>query len=246
MPANKSSIELGTEIQTRLIGAPATGKYIAFAPAIDQFLKGHLFGDIFGRDNLDFQSREIATISALANMEGVNPQLQSHFKAGFNVGLTEAQMRSLISVLEAKVGKKQADNASEILGKVLSSRAKKEQADSMKISLKVGDTVLTATLIDSATTRDFISLLPLTLTLKDYAGTEKISDLPKRLSTEGAPSGSDPSVGDITYYAPWGNLAIFYRDFGYASGLVILGKIDSGMEAFNVPGSVGVTIELIK
>ena len=124
MPANKSSIELGTEIQTRLIGAPATGKYITFAPAIDQFLKGHLFGDIFGRDNLDFQSREIATISTLANMEGVNPQLQSHFSIGFNVGLTEAQMRSLISVLEAKVDKKAADNANEILNKVLSSRAK--------------------------------------------------------------------------------------------------------------------------
>jgi 4-carboxymuconolactone decarboxylase len=122
MPANKSSIELGTEIQTRLIGAPATGKYITFAPAIDQYLKGHLFGDIFGRDNLDFQSREIATISALANMKGVNPQLQSHFNVGFNVGLTEAQMRSLISVLEAKVGKKEADNANEILSKVLSSR----------------------------------------------------------------------------------------------------------------------------
>jgi 4-carboxymuconolactone decarboxylase len=124
MPANKSSIELGTEIQTKLIGAPATGKYITFAPAIDQFLKGHLFGDIFGRDNLDFQSREIATISALANIEGVNPQLQSHFSIGFNVGLTEAQMRSLISVLEAKVGKKEADNANEILSKVLSSRTK--------------------------------------------------------------------------------------------------------------------------
>ena len=120
------------------------------------------------------------------------------------------------------------------------------QGDSMKIRLKVGDTVLTATLIDSATTRDFISLLPLTLTLKDYAGTEKISDLPKRLSAESAPSGSDPSVGDITYYAPWGNLAIFYRDFGYSSGLVILGKIDSGTKALNVPGSVKVTIELIK
>jgi hypothetical protein len=122
----------------------------------------------------------------------------------------------------------------------------KEQADSMKISLRVGDRVLTATLIDSATTRDFISLLPLTLTLKDYAGTEKISDLPKRLSTQGAASGSDPSVGDITYYAPWGNLAIFYRDFGYSSGLVILGKIDSGIEAFDVPGSIDVTIGLIK
>jgi hypothetical protein len=116
----------------------------------------------------------------------------------------------------------------------------------MKIRIKVGDTALTATLIDSQTSRDFISLLPLTLTLKDYAGTEKISDLPKRLSTEGAPSGSDPSVGDIAYYAPWGNLAIFYRDFGYSSGLVILGKIESGMETFNVPGSLKVRIELIK
>ncbi len=122
LPADKSSIELGTEIQTRLIGAPATGKYIAFAPAIDRFLKGHLFGDIFGRDNLDFRSREIATISALANMEGVNPQLQSHFSIGLNVGLTEAQMRGLISVLDAGVGKKQADNANEVLGKALSGR----------------------------------------------------------------------------------------------------------------------------
>jgi 4-carboxymuconolactone decarboxylase len=125
MSANKSSIELGTEIQTRLIGAPATGKYITFAPAIDQFLKGHLFGDIFGRDNLDFQSREIATISALANMTGVNPQLQSHFNVGFNIGLTQAQMRSLISVLEFKVGKKEADNASTILVKVIEARSQK-------------------------------------------------------------------------------------------------------------------------
>lgn len=122
MPANKSSIELGTEIQTRLIGAPATGKYITFAPAIDAFLKGHLFGDIFGRDNLDFQSRELATISALASIEGVNPQLQSHFNVGLNTGLTEAQLRSLISVLEANVGKKEAANANETLGKVLSNR----------------------------------------------------------------------------------------------------------------------------
>jgi alkylhydroperoxidase/carboxymuconolactone decarboxylase family protein YurZ len=124
MPANKSSIELGTEIQTRLVGRPVTGAIYTFAPAIDQFLKGHLFGDIFGRDNLDFQGREIATISALANMKGVNSQLQSHFSVGLNVGLTEAQMRSLISVLEAKVGKKEADNANEILSEVLGSRAK--------------------------------------------------------------------------------------------------------------------------
>ena len=117
----------------------------------------------------------------------------------------------------------------------------------MKMRLILEDNrVITATLIDSKTTRDFISLLPLTLTLEDYAGTEKISDLPRRLSTEDAPAGIDPAVGDITYYAPWGNLAIFYRDFGYSSGLVRLGKIDSGIEAFGAPGSVRVRIELIE
>ena len=124
LPADKSSIELGTEIQTRLAGMPVTGAIYTFTPAIDRFLKGHLFGDIFGRDNLDFRSREIATVSALSGMEGVNSQLQSHFNIGLNVGLTEAQMKGLVLVLENKVGKKEAVNAHEILGKALSNRAK--------------------------------------------------------------------------------------------------------------------------
>lgn len=116
----------------------------------------------------------------------------------------------------------------------------------MEIRITLEDAVLTATLVDSQTAQDFISLLPLTLTLEDYAGTEKISDLPGRLTTEGAPSGSDPSVGDITYYAPWGNLAIFYRDFRYADGLVILGRLDGDVAALDVPGSMTVTIELVE
>jgi len=114
----------------------------------------------------------------------------------------------------------------------------------MKIRLKLEDKVLTATLNDSKAARDFAAQLPLTLTLTDYSKTEKISDLPKKLSTDGAPSGSDPSVGDIAYYAPWGNLAIFYRDFGYSSGLVILGTIDGGIEALSGPKPVKVTIEV--
>jgi len=122
LPSDKSSIELGTEIQTSLIGSPATGRYITFAPAVDQFLKGHLFGDIFGRDNLDFQSREIATIAALASMEGLNSQLESHFHIGFNTGLTEEQMRGIVAVLESEVGKIEAKNAKEVLDKVISSR----------------------------------------------------------------------------------------------------------------------------
>ncbi len=119
-----------------------------------------------------------------------------------------------------------------------------EQANRMKINIRVRNEVVTATLIDSKITQDFISLLPLTLTLEDYANTEKVSDLPRRLSTEDASPGSDPAVGDIAYYAPWGNLAMYYNDFGYSNGLVILGKIDGDIEALKVPGSVEVTIEL--
>lgn len=103
-----------------------------------------------------------------------------------------------------------------------------EERGAVKIKITTGTMVLTATMLDTATSRDFMSMLPLTLTLRDFAGTEKVSDLPRKLSTQGAPSGSDPSVGDITLYEPWGNLAIFYKDFGYASGLIILGRIDAG------------------
>jgi hypothetical protein len=122
----------------------------------------------------------------------------------------------------------------------------KRREGTMKIRMDVEGTEITATLVDNATSRDFVSLFPLTLTLKDYASTEKISDLPKKLSTEGAPPGSDPSIGDITYYAPWGNLAVFYKDFGYSQGLVKLGKIDSGVEALNRPGPLKVRFELIE
>jgi len=119
-----------------------------------------------------------------------------------------------------------------------------QRASSMKITLKAGEKVATATLDDNPTSRDCASLLPLTLALEDYMATEKISYLPRKLTKEGAPAGVDPSIGDITYYSPWGNLAIFHKDFGYSSGLIKLGKIDSGLESLSVSGSVEVTIEL--
>ena len=93
--------------------------------------------------------------------------------------------------------------------------------------------------------RDFFPA-PMTLTLEDYGSTEKIGYPPRKLSTAGAPAGVDPAVGDIAYYAPWGNLAIFYKGFGYSRGLIGLGRIDSGIEALNVPGSLKVTIERVR
>ena len=121
--------------------------------------------------------------------------------------------------------------------------AAKKPARAMKIQIRIGEKKLTATMRDSATTVDFLSLLPLKLTLKDYARTEKIADLPMKLTTHGAPAGSEPSAGDIAYYAPWGNLAIFYKDFDYSAGLIILGKLDSGLELLTEFGAGNITIE---
>lgn len=111
-----------------------------------------------------------------------------------------------------------------------------------KIYIVSGTHELTATLDNNQAAKEFLSLLPITLTLTDYANTEKVSALPKRFSTKGTPPGYDPSVGDITYYAPWGNLAIFYRDFGYARGLVRLGTIEGNIEILKQPGPVPVKI----
>jgi 4-carboxymuconolactone decarboxylase len=122
MPAGTSVLELGTENQTRLVGVPVTGAMFAFAPVIDQFLKAHLFGDIFGRDNLDWQSREIATVAALATLDGVESQLQSHIAIALNTGLTETNLRTLVSALRVHVGRTPADRAGDLLDKVLAER----------------------------------------------------------------------------------------------------------------------------
>jgi hypothetical protein len=118
-------------------------------------------------------------------------------------------------------------------------------AHPVKIRLTVEGATLTATLDDTDVARDFAALLPLTLTLEDYASTEKVSDLPRKLSTTGAPAGTAAVAGDITYYAPWGNLALFYRDFGYSSGLVTLGRIDAGADVLRRPGPLTAKIERI-
>lgn len=80
--------------------------------------------------------------------------------------------------------------------------------------------------------QDFLTLLPLKLTFEDYASTEKVSYLARKLTTEGEPRVIEASRGDLTYYAPWGNLALFYKDFGYSTGLVKLGTLTSGIEKF--------------
>ena len=71
---------------------------------------------------LDFQSRELVTISALARMNGTAGQLLFHLGAAMNTGLTAAQMQAFVAVIAARVGKTEAESAANVLEKVLGSR----------------------------------------------------------------------------------------------------------------------------
>ena len=116
----------------------------------------------------------------------------------------------------------------------------------MKIRLRVEGKELTATLIDSQISRDFIALLPLTLTMDDLFRREKYGPLPRALS-KGERTHSY-EIGDIGYWSPGPDVAIYYRNDGEQipdPGIILIGKIDFGVEAFNVPGSVKVTVEAV-
>jgi hypothetical protein len=118
----------------------------------------------------------------------------------------------------------------------------------MKIRFKLNDSQMTATLVDSKTSRDFVSLLPLTLTMNDLFGREKFAHLPRAISTEGKRTHTY-EVGDIAYWSPGPDVAIFYQHDGEKipnPGIIVIGKLDSGMDAFNVPGSAEVKIEVMR
>ena len=109
----------------------------------------------------------------------------------------------------------------------------------------VGDTTLTGHLFDNATARDLASQLPLTLSFRDLNGVEKTAPLPGKLSIDGMPAGDDPHVGDLGYWAPDGDLVLYYGEVGYWAGIMRIGEIDGDMQAVaRQPGDVDATIEL--
>lgn len=125
VPTNLDKDAYGAQIRAKLAGLEKDISGTAwqrFTPVIDTFLKEHLFADIFVRDVLDHQERELATIAALANMTGTEGQLGFHLGAAMNTGLTKSQMDDFILVLETTVGKAQAESAQKILSGVLSNR----------------------------------------------------------------------------------------------------------------------------
>ncbi|MGW2765394.1 cyclophilin-like fold protein [Streptomyces sp. NPDC001275] len=102
-----------------------------------------------------------------------------------------------------------------------------DRSTAMNVRVTLDGRPVDATLNNSPAARDFAELLPLTLDLEDFHGTERVADLPRKLDTSGASEPAAAKVGDIAYYAPWGNLALFYQDGPAASAdLLILGHLD--------------------
>lgn len=122
LPAGADRNAIGTATQTALLGRPANAPVYRFAPAIDTFLKEHLFYDIFSRGVLTDQERELATVAALAALPAVN-QLRAHLGFALNTGLTPEELEDFTVIMTERVGEAPGILARATLGKVLAGRA---------------------------------------------------------------------------------------------------------------------------
>lgn len=121
-------------------------------------------------------------------------------------------------------------------------------AQTTKIKLTFEGNEIYALINNSKAGNDFLSLLPLSVKAEDFNSTEKIFYLSKKLNTQNEPDGINPKAGDITYYAPWGNIAIFYKNFRYSNNLIYLGKFEnvSDVEKLsNMKGDFDIRIERV-
>lgn len=125
------------------------------------------------------------------------------------------------------------------------SRENNYPSTSMNLKITVGNRTITATMEDNAAAKDFLSRLPLEVTLNDYNNiTEKIFYPSPALTTTGVTRGCAPVPGDITIYVPWSNVAIFCKSWSQSNDLIKIGHIDAdGMAALNVPGNIAVKFE---
>jgi 4-carboxymuconolactone decarboxylase len=128
IPKGDALLAAGTANQTQLVGAPVNGPLFDFAPAADQYLKSHLFGDIFERDNLDWQSRELATVAMLSALQHVEPQLQSHVGISMNIGITQGQLVQVAQIASDQVDTDAGLRVREALQRHLSTKTR-NQAD---------------------------------------------------------------------------------------------------------------------
>jgi hypothetical protein len=100
----------------------------------------------------------------------------------------------------------------------------------MKVRFSFDRHTVNATLYDNPSARDFASMLPLDLKIEDYSNNEKIAYLPGKLTEDGGGPFGNEQPGEVCYYAPWGDVILFYASYHYSSGLIRLGRVDGGIE----------------
>jgi hypothetical protein len=125
-------------------------------------------------------------------------------------------------------------------------RATQQGGSSMQIRIAFHDQDFTATLYDNVSARDFASMLPLDLTIKDFSNNEKIAYLPRKLNDEARGPFPNAGPGDLCYYIPWGNLAFFYTGYESTRDLVRLGRLDGDTKPLRTRGEYPVRIEVLR
>lgn len=118
-----------------------------------------------------------------------------------------------------------------------------QEPTNMKVRFLFDRHTVDATLYDNPSARDFASMLPLDLKIEDYSTNEKIAYLPRKLTEEGSGPFGNEQPGDVCYYAPWGDVILFYAAYRYSSGLIRLGRVDGGIEPMLTRGTFPLRIE---
>ena len=108
----------------------------------------------------------------------------------------------------------------------------------MRISVHANGNITLYDLNDSQAAKALYEQLPLTVKVEPYSDNEMIFYPPKKLATDHTPMAND-KAGTLAYYAPWGDVVMFYKDFGSAAGLYELGQAISGTEHIrNLSGTI--------
>lgn len=96
LASTENKDKIGETTREELAGRKTVAEWQTFAPGIEQFLKEHLFADIFARGLLTHQERELATVSFLSVLPGAEPQLKSHIALAKNTGYSEDKLNNAV------------------------------------------------------------------------------------------------------------------------------------------------------
>ena len=113
-----------------------------------------------------------------------------------------------------------------------------------QISVTCGDTQVVYELNDSPAAQSLLSQLPLTVEVEDFSTNEKVFYPPQELDTSDTPL-AEGGAGTLAYYAPWGDVVLFYDSFSANGSLYELGEAVSGVE--NIGQMSGtITVETVE